>query len=81
MLTHTLNLIQQIPVEKWSSKSVQLKLNQALEELEAKPAILFALLRNALTGAKFTPPLVEMMAVLGGDEIEERLLKSIKCLI
>lgn len=77
MLTHTLNLIQQIPVEKWSSESIQLKLNQALEDLHTKPAILFALLRNALTGAKFTPPLADMMAVLGKNEVEERLSSTI----
>jgi nondiscriminating glutamyl-tRNA synthetase len=77
MLTHTLNLIQQTPDDEWDAKTIQAKLNQALEDLETKPAILFALLRNALTGAKFTPPLHEMMAVLGKEEVKTRLTHAL----
>lgn len=75
MISHTLSLIQQ---SDFSPEDLQIKLNQALEDLQTKPAILFALLRNALTGARFTPPLNETMSVLGKDEAVERLSLSIQ---
>ncbi len=70
MITRTLNLIKN---SDFSPEDLQIKLNKDLEDLETKPAILFALLRNALTGARFTPPLNDTMSVLGKDEVEERL--------
>lgn len=75
MISHALGLIQQ---SDFSPEDLQTKLNQALEDLQTKPAILFALLRNALTGARFTPPLNETMSVLGKDEAVERLSLSIQ---
>lgn len=74
-ITHTLNLIKD---SNFSPEDLQIKLNQALEDLETKPAVLFALLRNALTGARFTPPLNDTMSVLGKDEAVERLSLSIQ---
>jgi glutamyl-tRNA synthetase len=74
-ITHTLNLIKD---SDFSPEDLQTKLNQALEDLQTKPAVLFALLRNALTGARFTPPLNNTMSVLGKDEAVERLSLSIQ---
>ena len=74
-ITHTLNLIKN---SDFSPEDLQIKLNQALEDLETKPAVLFALLRNTLTGARFTPPLNDTMSVLGKDEAVERLSLSIQ---
>jgi glutamyl-tRNA synthetase len=77
-ISHTLNLINQIPDDDFTSENIQAKLNQALEDLNTKPKVLFALLRNALTGAKFTPSLNDTMAVLGKEEVNERLDLSLE---
>ena len=74
-IAHTLNLIKN---SDFSPEDLQIKLNQALEDLQTKPAVLFALLRNALTGARFTPPLNDTMSVLGKGEAVERLSLSIQ---
>ena len=78
MISHTLNLINQIPDDDFTSENIQTKLNQALEDFNTQPKVLFALLRNALTGAKFTPALNDTMAVLGKDEVNERLNLSLE---
>lgn len=74
-ISHTLNLIKD---SDFSPEDLQIKLNKALEDLDTKPGVLFALLRNALTGARFTPPLNDTMSVLGKDEVVERLSLSIQ---
>lgn len=74
-ISHALSLIEG---SDFSPEDLQAKLNRALEDLDTKPKVLFALLRNALTGAKFTPPLNETMSVLGKQETTERLNKALE---
>lgn len=57
----------------FSVEDLQTKLNELLVENETKPGILFALIRNAVSGSRVTPPLAEMLNVLGKEKVEERL--------
>jgi glutamyl-tRNA synthetase len=51
-------------------------LNGLLSETEQKPAILFGIIRYALTWAPFSPGLAETMLVLGKETTLKRLLKN-----
>lgn len=57
----------------FSTNDLQERLNNLLSELNTKPGILFALIRNAVSGAKVTPPLAEMLNVLGKKTVLNRL--------
>ena len=48
-------------------------LNELLVKTNEKPAILFSIIRFALTWAKFSPGLPETMRLLGKDETVARL--------
>jgi glutamyl-tRNA synthetase len=63
---------------EWQIDSLQSDLNELLETTASKPAILFSLIRFALTWAPFSPGLPETMLVLGQKETLERLDKAIK---
>ncbi len=56
----------------FSKEDIQERLNSLLDELETTPAVLFALIRNAVTGAKATPGLSETIQVLGKKVVVER---------
>ncbi len=55
-------------------------LQDLLTKLDSKPGELFKLLRNAVTGAKFTPPIQETIAVLGRNRVESRLKYALELL-
>ncbi len=57
----------------FSVEDLQTKLGELLTEEDTKPAILFALIRNAVSGSRVTPPLAEMLNVLGSERVEKRL--------
>ncbi len=61
-------------------EDIQTKLNELLEKHQTKPGILFALIRNAVSGSRVTPGLTEMLSVLGKDSVTTRLKKSISLL-
>lgn len=56
-----------------SEEQIQTKLNELLVKTNEKPAILFSIIRFALTWAKFSPGLPETMRLLGKDETVARL--------
>ncbi|MCL2869828.1 glutamate--tRNA ligase [Candidatus Saccharibacteria bacterium] len=60
-----------------SLESLQDNLNKLLEKTGQKPAILFSLIRFALTWAPFSPGLPETMQVLGKDNTLQRLQAAI----
>lgn len=53
-------------------------LNSLLEQTAQKPAILFGIIRLALTWAPFSPGLAETMSVLGRDTTLARLQKALE---
>ncbi len=56
-----------------NADKLQETLNQLLETTNSKPAILFGIIRYALTWAPFSPGLPETMVLLGRDETLSRL--------
>jgi glutamyl-tRNA synthetase len=64
----------------FSPEDIQERLNKLLGDLDTKPGVLFALIRNAVSGAKVTPGLAEMLAVIGKKVTIERLENSIALL-
>lgn len=62
---------------EFSSDNLQQTLNNLLEQTGEKPAVLFSLVRFAITWAPFSPALPETMEILGRDRVLERLQKSI----
>ncbi|MDQ5914096.1 MAG: nondiscriminating glutamyl-tRNA synthetase [Patescibacteria group bacterium] len=58
---------------RFTVEDLQERLNRLLEDLNTKPGILFALIRNAVSGSKVTPGLAEMVSVLGKKVTIERL--------
>lgn len=73
--------IAKLNSSNFSTEDLQIKLNELLVENETKPGILFALIRNAVSGSRVTPPLAEMLNVLGQQKVEQRLSLAIKSLI
>lgn len=61
----------------FSVEDLQERLNRLLVDLDTKPGILFALIRNAVSGAKVTPGLAEMISVLGKEESIARVKKAL----
>ncbi len=62
----------------FESDTIQETLNTMLETTDEKPAVLFSVIRYALSWAPFSPALPDMMVVLGKDETLERLQKAIE---
>lgn len=64
----------------FSVEDLQERLNKLLISLDTKPAVLFALIRNVVSGSKVTPGLAEMLSVLGKKVVIERIEASISIL-
>jgi glutamyl-tRNA synthetase len=62
----------------WSSESIQACLNQLLESTSQKPAVLFSLVRIAVTWAPFSPQLNDSLALLGRDRSLRRLKTALE---
>lgn len=60
-------------LEEWKADTLQEALNELLAETEQKPAVLFSLIRIALSFAPFSPALNLTMEVLGKDTSLARL--------
>lgn len=64
----------------FSTADIDTRLNALLQKLETKPAILFSLVRIALSGAPFSPALFDSLAVVGKDTSLQRLSQAIDIL-
>lgn len=64
----------------FSPEDIQERLNKLLLDLDTKPGVLFALIRNVVSGSKVTPGLAEMIAVIGKKVTIERIENSISLL-
>lgn len=62
---------------EFSPEVVQETLNQLLETTGQKPGILFSLIRLAVSWAPFSPALNETLAVLGREQVLQRLRAAI----
>lgn len=61
----------------WSPNDIQDTLNNLLQSLDQKPAVLFGLIRIATTWAPFSPQLNDTLALLGKDTVLARLQRTI----
>jgi len=62
-----------LSTSKYDAESLQQTLNSLLETTGQKPAVLFSIIRLAISWAPFSPALNETLAVLGPDKVNSRL--------
>lgn len=67
-------------VEDWSVANLETKLHQLQEKLNLKPRPAFMTIRLAITGRPATPPLFDVLRVLGKAEVSKRLTYAQKTL-
>jgi len=72
------NLFREVPVI--TRDAVEKPLRELADELDLKAGHLFGLLREALTGQKVSPPLFDIMAILGKEEVLDRLIQAAEAL-
>ncbi|MFC1899315.1 glutamate--tRNA ligase [Chloroflexota bacterium] len=75
----TLNVAQErlAQQDKFDEETLEILLRPLAAELELKPGQLFGALRTAVSGRTATPPLFQMMAVLGKDLSMKRINEAI----
>ena len=73
LLKQTIDEFSQFSPDEWTAEAIQNCLNELLTKANSSPAILFQLIRIALTWAPFSPQLNDTLAVIGRDESLERL--------
>lgn len=69
--------IDMLENSRFDADSLQQNLNMLLEKTNQKPAILFGLIRLAVSWAPFSPSLHETLSVLGKEKVISRLKKAI----
>lgn len=67
-------------VDDWQAETLETSCRQLQQKLELKPRPAFMTLRVALTGATATPPLFDVMEILGRQETVNRLNSVIEIL-
>lgn len=67
-------------LEEWDTVHLQDTLNELLEKLGQKPAVLLSLVRIASTQAPSSPGLAESLAILGKERSLERIDRQIQAL-
>lgn len=65
---------------KYDAESLQNTLNLLLIKTDQKPAILFSLIRLAMSWAPFSPALNDTLATLGSEKVNSRLKSTIETL-
>ncbi len=64
----------------FSLADIDTRLNALLQELDTKPAVLFSLIRIAITGAPFSPSLFESLETLGKEKSLARIVSTLELL-
>ena len=77
MLSATLEQLEQ---SDFGEADIQKRLNNLLETLSTKPAILFPVIRIAVSGKQFSPELFGTLSVLGKDRTISRIKKVVSAL-
>ena len=73
LLKIAIDKIEKLEAGSWKLEELQSALNELLIETDSKPAVLFSIIRFALTWAPFSPGLPETMKLLGHDETLSRI--------
>lgn len=74
----TVSSLELIDKASWSTENIQNTLNELLKKTQQKPAVLFSLIRIALTQAPSSPGLAETINVLSKNTSIKRLKKQIE---
>jgi glutamyl-tRNA synthetase len=69
------DLYQSVNDSDWTKEHLETISHAELEKNDYKPKEAFMTLRLAVTGEKATPPLFDVLAVLGKDEVLKRLAR------
>ena len=69
-----------VSVEDWQAPHLEEKLRQLQQQLKIKPRPAFMTIRLAITGKTATPPLFDVMQILGKDEVVNRLSNAVNSL-
>ena len=69
--------IEELGKSDFSPRDIQNRLNRLLDNLGTKPAVLFPIIRIAVTGSSVSPEIFGMLAVLGKKESLARFQKAI----
>lgn len=73
-------IITELSSSDFSATDIQPRLNKLLVSLETKPAILFPIVRIALSGSSVSPEIFGTLAVLGKEKSLHRLQKALQSL-
>lgn len=71
-------VIEELSASDFSIADIQTRLNKLLESLGTKPAILFPVIRIAVTGSQVSPQIFGTLHVLGKDSSLQRLKKALQ---
>ncbi len=74
------SVIGQLSPSDFSTADIQARLNKLLKSLDTKPAVLFPIIRIALTGSSVSPEIFGTLSVLGKEESLERLKNALETL-
>ena len=69
--------IEALSQSDFDADSLQTSLNTLLEKTGQKPAVLFGLIRLAVSWSPFSPSLNETLSILGREKVTERLKKAV----
>lgn len=72
--------LESLNASDFTLADIDKRLNELLTALETKPAILFSLIRIAISGAPFSPALFDSLATLGKEKSIARLNRAIESL-
>ncbi|MBI2592170.1 glutamate--tRNA ligase [Candidatus Saccharibacteria bacterium] len=78
--TYLSAVIKELADSDFSAKDIQNRLNKLLDRLSTKPAILFPVIRIALTGSQVSPEIFGTLHVLGKEKTLARLQKALQAL-
>ena len=73
-------IIEELSGSDFSTKDIQARLNKLLDDLGTKPAVLFPIIRIAVTGSTVSPEIFATLNVLGEKTVLARLKAAVSAL-
>src|SRR3990167_2966467 len=73
-------VIKELSASDFSARDIQNRLNRLLDKLKSKPAVLFPVIRIAISGASVSPEIFGTLAAVGKQKSLDRLKKALGAL-
>ena len=73
-------VIKELEASDFSERDIQNRLNRLLDKLKSKPAVLFPVIRIAISGSSVSPEIFGTLAVLGKQRCLDRLKRALGAL-